>query len=45
MNPPATLSADGRTYASTVHLELFDRPDQHVPGGGDGTGAATRIES
>ncbi len=39
-----TLAADGRTYTSTIHLDLFDRADQPVSGGGDGTGEATRIE-
>jgi hypothetical protein len=38
-----TLSDDGQTYASTIKLELFDRTGTPIAGGGEGTGAGTRI--
>ncbi len=38
-----TLSDDGQTYASTIKLALFDRSGAPIAGGGEGTGAGTRI--
>jgi hypothetical protein len=38
-----TLSDDGQTYASTIRLVTFDANGSPVAGGGDGTGAGTRI--
>lgn len=37
------LSADGNTYTSTVHYASFDKDGQATDGGGDATGAGTRI--
>jgi hypothetical protein len=38
-----TLSEDGQTYVSTITLALFDKSGAPIAGGGDGTGAGTRI--
>jgi len=39
-----TLSYDGQTYASTIKLVTFDSTGTPIPGGGgEGTGAGTRI--
>jgi len=38
-----TLSADGQTYTSTIRLSTYDRTGAPVAGGGEGTGAGTRI--
>ena len=38
-----TLSADGRTYTSTIKLSTYDRTGAPVAGDGEGTGAGTRI--
>jgi hypothetical protein len=39
-----TLSADGQSYTSTIKLVTYDSADAVVPnGGGNGTGAGTRI--
>ena len=38
-----TLADDGRTYASTIRLSLFDRANAPIAGGGEGTGAGTRV--
>ena len=38
-----TLSAEGQTYASTIKLATYDRTGRLIDGGGEGTGAATRI--
>lgn len=38
-----TLSDDGQTYASTIKLVTFDKAGKAIAGGGDGTGAGTRI--
>ena len=38
-----TLSADGQTSVSTIKLATFDKAGAPVPGGGEGTGAGTRI--
>ncbi|MEO8478007.1 MAG: hypothetical protein ABI542_00130 [Gemmatimonadota bacterium] len=38
-----TLSADGNSYTSTVHYDSFDKDGQPADGGGDATGAGTRI--
>lgn len=37
------LSDDGQTYASAITLALFDRTATPIVGGGEGTGAGTRI--
>jgi hypothetical protein len=37
------LSDDGSTYASTIKLATFDRAGTPTDGGGEGTGAGTRI--
>lgn len=37
------LADDGQTYTSTVTLALFDAADAPIAGGGEGTGAGTRI--
>jgi hypothetical protein len=39
-----TLSENGQTYASTIKLVTFNRTGRPIPdGGGEGTGAGTRI--
>ncbi len=38
-----TLSQDGQTYVSTIKLTTFDTVGAPIPGGGEGTGAGTRI--
>lgn len=38
-----TLAADGQTYASTVKLDTYDTTGAPIAGGGEGTGAGTRI--
>ncbi|MEQ1728476.1 MAG: hypothetical protein ABL982_08840 [Vicinamibacterales bacterium] len=38
-----TLSENGNTYTSTVGLAMFDKADQPIAGGGEGTAAGTRI--
>jgi hypothetical protein len=38
-----TLSDDGQSYASTITLATYDRADTPITGGGEGTGAGTRI--
>ena len=39
-----TLSADGQAYASTIRLATYDRTGTLIGGGGgEGTGAGTRI--
>lgn len=38
-----TLAEDGQTYASTITVDLFDRADRPIAGGGEGTGTGTRI--
>ena len=38
-----TLSDDGQTYASTIKLATYDRTGTPIAGGGEGTGAGTRI--
>ena len=38
-----TLSADGRSFASTIRYEAFGLRGEAVPGGGDATGRAVRI--
>lgn len=38
-----TLSADGQTYASTIKLAIYDTSGALIAGGGEGTGAGTRI--
>ena len=38
-----TLSDDGQTYTSTIRLATFDRAGAPIAGGGEGTGAGTRI--
>lgn len=37
------LSDDGQTYASAIELAMFDRTGTPIAGGGEGTGAGTRI--
>ncbi len=37
-----TLGADGRSFDSTIGLELFDKSGEPVSGGGQATGHATR---
>jgi len=37
------LSDDGQTYASTIKLATFDKAGAPIAGGGEGTGAGTRI--
>jgi hypothetical protein len=39
-----TLSADGKSFDSKLHLELFDQDGRSVAGGGDATAKGTRIE-
>ena len=39
-----TVSADGRAYASTIKLATYDSTGTLIAGGGEGTGAGTRIE-
>lgn len=39
-----TLADDGRSYTSTIKLDLFDMADKPMAGGGEGTGAGTRVE-
>jgi len=39
-----TLADDGQTYASTIRLVTYDKSGAPIPGGGgEGTGAGTRI--
>jgi hypothetical protein len=38
-----TLSADGQAYASTIKLVTYDTAGALIAGGGEGTGAGTRI--
>ena len=38
-----TLSDDGQTYVSAIKLASFDRAGAPIAGGGEGTGAGTRI--
>jgi hypothetical protein len=38
-----TLSDDGLTYVSTIKLTTYDRADAPIAGGGEGTGAGTRV--
>ena len=38
-----TLSADGQTYTSTITLAMYDKAGAPIAGGGEGTGAGTRI--
>jgi hypothetical protein len=38
-----TLSDDGQTYTSTIRLATYDRSGTPIAGGGEGTGAGTRI--
>lgn len=38
-----TLSADGQSYTSTINYKSFDKSNHPSPGGGEGTGAGTRI--
>jgi hypothetical protein len=38
-----TLSDDGQTYASKITLSTFDNTGAPIAGGGEGTGAGTRI--
>lgn len=38
-----TLSEDGRTYASTIMLAIFDKTGKPIDGGGEGNGVGTRI--
>jgi hypothetical protein len=38
-----TLAADGRSYDSTMRLELFDVAGKPVPGGGEATAHARRV--
>lgn len=38
-----TLSADGQAYTSTIKLATYDRTGAPIAGGGEGTGAGTRI--
>lgn len=38
-----TLSDDGRTYESAIRLATFDKAGAPIAGGGEGTGAGTRI--
>ncbi|MEO7868303.1 MAG: hypothetical protein ABIU54_11750 [Candidatus Eisenbacteria bacterium] len=37
------LSEDGRTYTSSIKLDTFDNAGKLMPGSGEGTGAAERI--
>ena len=37
------LSDDGQTYVSAIRLAMFDRSGAPIAGGGEGTGAGTRI--
>jgi hypothetical protein len=37
------LAPDARSFESTITLEMFDRGGHPAPGGGQGTGRATRI--
>jgi len=37
------LSDDGQTYASAIAMAIFDRTGAPIAGGGEGTGAGTRI--
>jgi hypothetical protein len=39
-----TLSDDGQTYASTIKLATYESTGTLIAGGGEGTGAGTRIE-
>ncbi|MGB7905619.1 MAG: hypothetical protein WCF43_13055 [Steroidobacteraceae bacterium] len=39
-----TLSADGKSFDSKLHLELFGQDGKPVAGGGDATAKGTRIE-
>lgn len=38
------LSEDGRTYTSSIKLDTFDKAGKLMPGSGEGTGAAERID-
>ncbi len=38
-----TLSADGNSYTSAIKYVSFDKGDKPTPGGGEGSGVATRI--
>ena len=38
-----TLSSDKNSYTSTIKYESFDKNNKPISGGGEGTGAATRI--
>ena len=42
-SPPAYGAWKQTTYTSTVGLAMFDKADAPISGGGDGTGAGTRI--
>jgi hypothetical protein len=39
-----TLSDDGSTFKSTIHLDLYDQSGNPVEGGGDAEGAGERIK-
>jgi hypothetical protein len=39
-----TLAADGKSYTSTIKYVSLDKNEKVQPGGGDGTGMATRID-
>ena len=39
-----TLSMEGDSFESTIHLELFDRQGHPAPGGGDAMAKGTRIK-
>lgn len=38
-----TLSDDGQTYVSAIKLTTFDKTGTPIAGGGEGTGAGTRL--
>jgi hypothetical protein len=38
-----TLADDGRSYSSTISYAAFDQSGAPIDGGGEGTGAATRM--
>lgn len=38
------LSEDGRTYKSSIKLDTYDKAGKLMPGSGEGTGAAERID-
>jgi hypothetical protein len=38
-----TLAADGRTFTSRIHVEMFDNAGKGISGGGSGTASGQRI--